>query len=122
MPDALVLIDRVGVGTAPITVTDLSPGLHTVNVSATGYDGFSETVTLAPGVRTIVVSFKEIRLDAKLAAVHKHSLGSCRGQLAASPEGLQYVADDGKDRLAVAFEDVAVFEMDYLAPPAVDGW
>ena len=114
VPGASVLIDRVGVGTAPLTIPNLAPGPHRINVVASGYDSYSEDIDLAPGTRTLTVSFKEIKLDARLAAVHKHGIGSCRGDLVATPTGLRYEAADGKDTMAVALTDLATFEVDYL--------
>jgi hypothetical protein len=114
VPGASVLIDRVGVGTAPITVPNLAPGSHRINIVASGYDGYSEDIELAPGTRTLTISFKEVKLDQRIAAVHKHGIGSCRGDLIATPAGLRYEAMDGKDTMAVALTDLTVFEVDYL--------
>jgi hypothetical protein len=115
VPDATVLFDRVGVGTAPVTIPNVSPGSHRLNASATGYDGYAETIEVEPGSRTITVAFKDVKLDATLAAVHKHGMGSCRGQLIASPQGIRYEAADGKDNFSVAMADIDGFEVDYLA-------
>jgi hypothetical protein len=98
-----------------MTIPNVAPGSHRLNVSATGYEGYAETLTIEPGARTISIRFKDIKLDARIQAVHKHGMGSCRGQLIASPEGLRYTAADGKDSTTVAFADVAAFEVDYLA-------
>lgn len=111
---ATVFLDRVGVGTAPMTIPDVTPGSHRLNVSAKGYDGYAETINVEPGERTISIRFKDIRLDARIDAVHKHGMGSCRGRLVASPQGIRYEAADGKDSFSVAFADVAAFDVDYL--------
>lgn len=115
VPEASVLLDRVGVGTAPLTIPNVSPGSHRLNVSASGYDGYSETIDVEPGTRTITISFKEVKLDAKLDAVHKHGMGSCKGVLSATPQGLKWTAADGKDSFAVPLTDFDTFEVDYLA-------
>lgn len=115
VPGANVLFDRVGVGTAPVTIPDVTPGTHRLNVSAPGYDQYAETIEVEPGQRTITVSFKEIRINTSVDAVHKHGMGSCRGRLVASPDGVRYEAADGKDSFAVAFADIQSFELDYLA-------
>jgi hypothetical protein len=115
VPDALVLFDRVGVGDAPVTIPNVAPGRHQLNVSARGYDSYSETIDVAPGERVIRISFKEVRLDARLNAVHKHGMGSCRGVLTATPQGIQFTAADGKDNFSVAMADIQTFEVDYLA-------
>lgn len=110
-----MFIDRVGVGAVPMTIPNLKPGAHRLNVSAPGYDGYSEDIDLEPGERTVRVAFKEVRLDAKMDAVHKHGMGSCKGQLVASVEGLRYVAADGKDSVAIPFADIDTFDVDVLA-------
>jgi hypothetical protein len=112
---ATVLIDRVGVGTTPITISDLTPGPHRVNVSAPPYDGYAETLDLAPGLRTLTLQLKEIKLDATIAVVHKHGIGSCKGQLSATPAGIRYVATDGKHNFSVPLTALGTFEVDYLA-------
>ena len=115
VPDATVFLDRVGVGTAPLTIPNVAPGSHRLNVSATGYDGYSETIDVPAGTRTIAVAFKEVKLDAKLDVVHKHGVGSCRGVLSATPQGLHYEAADGKDSFSVPLTDFGAFDVDYLA-------
>jgi len=112
---ATVFLDRIGVGTAPMTIPDIAPGAHRLNVSATGYEGYSETIDIQPGSPTISVAFKEVKLDVKLDALHKHGVGSCRGLLTATPQGLKYAAADGKDSFSVALTDFDTFEVDYLA-------
>jgi len=113
--DATVFIDRIGVGPAPISIPDLAPGSHRLNVSAPGYEGYAEDLDLEPGPRTVVVKFKEIRLDARIAVTHKHGLGSCKGVLSATPMGLRFDAADGKDSVSIPFADLATFDLDYLA-------
>lgn len=114
VPGASVFLDRVGVGNAPLTIPDVAPGSHRLNVSAPGYDGYAETIDVAPGARTITVNFKEIRINSTVAAQHKHGMGSCRGQLVASPQGVSYQAADGKDSFSVGFGDIAALDLDYL--------
>ena len=109
-----MLIDRVGVGTAPLTIPDIEPGPHRINVSAPGFDGYAETIDLQPGMRTLTVVFKEVKLDVVLAVVHKHGIGSCRGQLFATPQGVRYTAASGDHSFAVTMADLAEFEINYL--------
>ena len=115
VPGASVYLDRVGVGAAPVTIPDVAPGSHRLNVSAPGYEQYADTLDVVPGPRTVTVSFKDVRLDATVEVVHKHGMGSCRGQIVASPQGLRYNATDGKDNFSVALADIETFEMDYLA-------
>jgi hypothetical protein len=113
--DATVYIDKIGIGPAPISIPNLAPGEHRLNVSASGYEGYAETITLEPGERTVSVRFKEIKLDVKTSAVHKHGMGSCKGELSATPQGLTYTAADGKDSFTVVLTDLTGFDFDYLA-------
>ncbi len=91
------LRDRRG---TPVTATDVAPGSHRLNVSAAGHEGTADTIEVQPGERDIMVRFKEVRLDAALDVVHKHRLGSCRGRLSATPQGLRYETSDKDDVFA----------------------
>jgi hypothetical protein len=115
VPGASVFIDRVYLGTTPMTAENVAPGSHRLNVSADGYDGISETIEVAPGPRDIEIKFKEVKLDATLEAVHKHGVGSCHGTLHATPRGLAYAASDGGDRFDVPLTSIETFEVDYIA-------
>lgn len=115
VPGATVFLDRIGVGTAPMTIPNIAPGSHRLNVSASGYDGYGETIEIEPGERVITINFKEIKLDARLNAVHKHGVGSCRGVLTATPQAIVYTAADGKDTFTIALTQITTFEVDYLA-------
>jgi hypothetical protein len=111
---AQVFLDRMSVGTTPVTIPNLSPGPHSLSVSATGFDRHSETIEVEPGSRTVMVAFKEIKLDVSVDAVHKHGVGSCKGRLIGTPAGVRYEAADGKDSVSIAFADIAAFDLDYL--------
>ena len=111
---AQVFIDREFVGATPVTANDLTPGSHRINVSAQGYEGFAETIDVAPGPRDLRVNFKEVRLAASLPVVHKHRMGSCRGQLVATQQGLRYETTNKDDRFSAPLLDVGTFQVDYL--------
>src|SRR4051794_10029782 len=83
---AQVFLDRVFIGAAPLTVPNVAPGSHRLNVSAPGYDGVAETLDVAAGDRDVLIRLKDVRLDVSTAVVHKHRIGSCRGQLTATPQ------------------------------------
>ncbi|HUL72220.1 MAG TPA: PEGA domain-containing protein [Vicinamibacterales bacterium] len=114
MPDTSVFIDRTYLGTAPVTATGLTPGLHHLNMSATGYEGVSEDIQVEPGSHDLSIAFKAITLDAKIAVVHKHAFGSCAGTLRATPQGLQYETPNADDAFVVPLTDLETFEVDYL--------
>jgi hypothetical protein len=114
VPDSSVFIDRVYLGTAPVTAANLAPGQHHLNVSATGYDGVSETIDVAAGTHELPIRFKEVRLDAKLTVVHKHAMGSCSGTLSATPEGLTYAPTAGDHGFTAPLTSLETFEVDYL--------
>lgn len=114
VPNAQVFIDRQFVGTAPVTAQNVKPGTHTLNVSAEGFEGISQTLDVEPGPRDVAVRFREVRLNATLAVVHKHRMGSCKGQLVATPQGIRYDTDDKDDRFTVPLADLETFAVDYL--------
>jgi hypothetical protein len=114
VPGAQVFIDRVFSGATPVTINNVAPGTHRLNVSAPGYDGVAETVDVVAGPRDILIKLKEVRLDAKIAVVHKHRIGSCRGQLIATPQGLRYDTADKDDGFTVPLRDLETFQVDYL--------
>jgi hypothetical protein len=114
VPNAQVFIDRQFIGTAPVTAEGVKPGTHTLNVSAEGFEGISQTLDVEPGPRDVTVRFREVRLNATLAVVHKHRMGSCTGQLVATPQGIRYDTDDKDDRFSATLADLETFAVDYL--------
>ena len=113
VPNAQVFIDRQFVGTAPVTAANVKPGTHTLNVSAEGFEGIVRTIDVEPGPRDVAVRFKEVRLNSTLAVIHKHRIGSCKGQLVATPQGLRYDTDDKDDRFTATLADLEQFVVDY---------
>ena len=111
---AQVFIDRQFIGAAPVTTTEVKPGTHQINVSATGYDQYAQSIDLTPGARDVMVRFKEVRLDAKADVVHKHGIGSCRGTLVATPQGLRYDTTNKGDAFTVPLTSLETFEVNYL--------
>ena len=114
VPDTSVFVDQVFLGSAPATATGLRPGPHRVNLSATGYEGFVDTIDVAAGTHTFAYSFKEIKLDASVAVIHKHGVGSCSGTLRATPKGLTYDTTNKSDAFSASLTDLETFTMDYL--------
>jgi len=115
VPGAQVFIDRVFIGATPVIAPNVKPGTHRLNVSAPGYEGVVETVDIVPGPRDIVIKLKDVRLDATIAVLHRHRIGSCRGQLIATPQGLRYQTADKDDGFSVPLQDLDSFQVDYLA-------
>jgi len=113
VPGAQVFIDRQFVGSTPVTAANVKPGTHQLNVSAEGFEGVARSIEVEPGARDLMIRFKEVRLDARLAVVHKHRMGQCRGELVATAQGLQYTTDDKNDRFTVAFAELEQFQVDY---------
>ena len=114
VPGASVFIDRQYIGTTPVTTKDVAPGSHRLNVAAQGYEGIAQTIEVAAGERDLMVRFKDVRLDAALDVVHKHRMGSCRGRLSATPQGLRYETSDRDDAFSASLTALEVFEVDYL--------
>ena len=113
VPGAQVFIDRQFVGTVPVTAENVKPGTHQLNVSAQGFSGIARSIDVEPGPREVMIRFREVRLDAKAAVVHKHRLGSCTGQLVATPQGLKYETTDKDDAFSVSLADLEAFQVDY---------
>jgi hypothetical protein len=114
VPGAQVFLDRVFLGTAPVDAPNVKPGTHQLNVSATGWEGISDPITVTPGPRDILVKLKDVRLDARIDVVHKHRIGSCKGRLVATPQGMRYDTADKGDAFSVPLLDLDGFEVDYL--------
>ncbi len=114
VPGAQVFLDRKFLGEAPVSVRDVEPGHHRINVSADGHETYAENIEITAGAHEVVARFKEVRLDESLAVKHKHGMGSCSGQLAATPEGLRYETNHGKDGFTAPFSTLEPLEVDYL--------
>jgi hypothetical protein len=114
VPGAMVFIDRKFIGNAPVTAKDVPPGTHQLNLTAEGYDGYSETIEVAVGPADVLVKFKEIRLKEAVDVVHKHAMGSCEGRLIADPQGVRYETSNRDDAFSLKFSEIEAFEMDYL--------
>jgi len=112
---AQVFIDRNFIGVTPLTSPEIAPGSHRINIVAPGFESIAENVEIEAGSRDLQFNFKEVRLDATVDVVHKHRLGSCKGRLVATPQGLRYDSDDKDDRFTLKLTDLEVFEVDYLA-------
>jgi len=113
VPGAQVFIDRQFVGTAPLSAENVKPGTHQLNVTAEGFDGIAQTIDVEPGPRDLTFRFRDVRLDATLAVVHKHRIGSCTGRLVATAEGIRYDTTDTDDGFSVQLGDLETFQVDY---------
>lgn len=112
---AQVFLDRQFIGATPVTAADVAPGSHQLNVSAPGFEPIVQTIEVAPGPRDIAIRFREVRLDLALDVIHRHRLGSCRGRLVATPQGLRYESSDKDDAFSTGLLDLETFQVDYLA-------
>ena len=115
VPGAQVFIDRQYVGVTPLTAPNVSPGTHQLNISAQGYSGIVQSVDVEPGPRDLLFKFKEVRLDAAIDVVHKHRIGSCKGRLIATPQGIRYDTTDKNDAFTAPLTSLERFDVDYLA-------
>jgi hypothetical protein len=113
VPGAEVFIDRRFVGNAPVTIDDLEPGEHRLNMSADGFEGIARTIDVEAGAREVTVRFREVRLDLALPIVHKHRIGSCDGRLVAGPGGIRYETANKEDAFSAALTDMETFEVNY---------
>lgn len=108
-----VFIDRQYVGATPFESAALVPGRYRVNVSASGYETHAEDVEITGTPTSIMVTFKEVRLDERTAVVHKHRFGDCAGELVATTSGIHYQTSDD-DAFEVALDALEEFTVDYL--------
>jgi hypothetical protein len=113
---ASVFIDRKFVGTTPLRTTEVAAGSHQLNASVTGEDGLAQAIEIGEtGETAITLKFREVRLNASVAVVHKHSMGrSCEGRLVATPDGIRYDTTNKGDAFAFPFSALEVFEIEYL--------
>jgi hypothetical protein len=113
VPKAQVFIDRQFVGTTPLTAHSVKPGTHQLNLTAEGFDGIAQTIDVEPGPRDLTFRFREVRLDAMVAVVHKHRMGSCQGRLIATADGIRYETADKDDGFTASLSDLEAFQVDY---------
>ncbi len=108
-----VFIDRRFAGKTPYESTDVTDGRHRINVSAPGFDGFSDDIEIGDTLTELDVAFAVVRLDQRVAVVHDHRFGECVGQLVASVDGIRYETVDD-DAFSVALDMLEEFDMDYV--------
>jgi hypothetical protein len=111
---ASVFLDRKFLGTTPLDVDGLDAGSHRLNVSAEGYEGHAQAVTIGDAPADVEVTFKEVTLHASIPVVHKHGVGSCTGTLVADTSGLRYETANAGDAFTIGFADLDGFSVDYL--------
>ena len=111
---AQVFLDREYLGLTPLTGVSVKPGRHQLNVSAKGFDGIAQPLDIQPGPRDVLVRFKEVHLDARVEVIHKHGIGSCKGTLIATPQGLRYDTTNKGDAFTVPLANLDQFAVDYL--------
>jgi hypothetical protein len=114
VPGAAVFIDRKFLGNTPLEIDGLDPGSHQLRVSVEGYEGHAQAVEIGDTPAEIEVRFKEVRLDAAIAVVHKHGVGSCSGRLIADTSGLRYDTAKADDAFRIPFAELEAFSVDYL--------
>jgi hypothetical protein len=114
VPGAQVFLDRQFIGTAPVVAENVKPGTHQLNVSAEGFDSYAEAIEVDAGPRDIAVKLREVRLDARVDVIHRHGIGSCRGRLVATPQGIRYETSNKDDQFTTALLELDAFQVDYL--------
>lgn len=111
---AEVFIDRRYAGTTPFESYEVEPGRHRINVSAPGYEGYVDDVEITGELTTVDVRFRQVRLDQRIAVVHKHRFGDCEGHLVATTAGIEYLTDDD-DAFHVDLNGLEELAVDYMA-------
>ncbi|WP_396626843.1 PEGA domain-containing protein [Luteitalea sp.] len=121
VPGAYVFVDRKYLGTTPLSTRDVTPGQHQINVQIEGRPPVVRTVdVLESGPTDVAVSLAAPppsaapAIDATVAVVHQHAMGSCEGTLRATPDGFRYVTAH-KDAFTLPYTAVEQFSVDYSA-------
>jgi hypothetical protein len=114
VPGASVFLDREFVGSTPLTLRGLTTGSKQLNVTATGHEGHSSTITLTEGPNRVTVEFLKVQLDTAVPVIHRHAMGSCQGTLTATTKGLSYATSNKSDAFALTLEEIEEFDVDYL--------
>jgi hypothetical protein len=115
VPGAMVFVNRKYLGTTPLVSREITPGSHQLNVQVEGRDPVVQTIDVAESGETrVAVELAAVRLDARVAVVHKHGVGACEGTLLASPAGLRYQTSHDKDGFTLGFAQIETFSVDYL--------
>ena len=114
VPGADVFIDRNFAGKTPFESFDVELGSRRVSVYAPGYEGVTYyNVAIGDEVTSLDATFTVVRLDARVAVLHKHLSGSCEGELVADLDGIHY-RTDGDDAFSVGLHAFDEFRVDYL--------
>ena len=114
VPGASVFVDREFVGTAPVTLKNVTPGSKRINLSVEGYEGVQRAVDVVPGDNAVTVRFKEVRLNTSVGVAHKHGMGGCEGTLRATIDGLAYETSNKGDAFNLKYDQIESFEVNYL--------
>jgi hypothetical protein len=115
VPGAMVFLNRKYLGTTPLVSREVTPGSHQLNVQVEGRDPVVQTIDVAESGETrVAVEIAAVRLDARVAVVHRHGMGSCEGVLLATPAGLRYQTSHDKDGFTLSFAQIETFTVDYL--------
>lgn len=114
VPGAMVFLDRRYLGKTPLTAREITRGSHRLDVSVEGHEVHSETVDLDAGERTVMVRFRQMLLNERLAVVHRHGIGSCEGELIATLQGLRYESSNREHSFSATLDAIERFEVDYL--------
>lgn len=119
---AYVFLNRKFLGTTPLASRDVTPGTYQLNVQVEGRPPVVRTVDiLATGPTSVEVTMPPAAstaaaaaaVDASVAVVHQHGVGTCEGMLRASGDGLRYETSH-KDAFSVPFGSVESFTVDYV--------
>jgi hypothetical protein len=111
---ASVFLDRKFLGTTPLDVDGLDPGSHRLNVSLEGYEGHAQAIEIGEAPAQVDIRFKDVTLNASIAVIHKHAVGSCTGRLVADTGGLRYETANASDAFTIGLDELDTFTVDYL--------
>jgi hypothetical protein len=115
IPGASVFLDKGFIGKTPLAAREAPRGRHQIDVSAEGFDVYSEMIELDTGETLVAARFKEIRLDERLPVMHRHAVGRCGGQLIASPRELRFESERADHSFVASLAEIENLAVDYLS-------
>ncbi|MHC4268092.1 MAG: PEGA domain-containing protein, partial [Planctomycetota bacterium] len=59
--DAMVFLDDKEIGNTPVTITELTPGTHMVEVKTDGYEGWIKSVDIIPGKKIDLIAELQVK-------------------------------------------------------------
>jgi len=112
-PDAIIRIDHLERGKAPLALTDLTPGPHLIQASKAGFQDVFETVVLEQGVsRTVALRLEPLKGLLLVTSTPTGSEVSVKGASLGNTPLLITSLESGTHRLTIASPGFQTKEID----------